>query len=49
MTEGQGNDRFQIECSEFIQHHSPDSCIGRVEMVAPVAHTNCVGTRSGVG
>jgi hypothetical protein len=43
-----GNDRFQIECSEFLQHHSPDSCIGVIEMIAPVAHGNFVGTRSDV-
>ena len=48
LAEGPGNDRFQIECSEFLQHHSPDSCIGGVEMIAPVTHTNWVATRSGV-
>ena len=48
LAEVAGNDRFQIECNEFLQHHSPDSCIGDVEMIAPVAHENCVGTRSGV-
>jgi len=48
LAEVAGNDRFQIECNEFLQHHSPDSCTGDVEMIAPVAHENCVGTRSGV-
>ena len=26
----------------------PDSCIGSVEMIAPVAHRDCVATQSGV-